>query len=71
MFTLKIYWEQEDFPKYTVYSASKYLVVPIKVGQIRLHLENSSEQDREINVTTGAKVFVMNSHGATVDTIIP
>jgi hypothetical protein len=70
MLTMKIYWPS-DFPNYSVYSVSKYVASKLQDGTWALYLTDPTHPDaREVLLGKGAKAYIMNGNGATVDTII-
>jgi len=67
MFTIKAVWKHSDFPSYSVYTAEKYCVGrrgDTNVTTVMI------DDIREIAVGEGDRVYVMNEHGSTIDTII-
>lgn len=69
MLTLKIKWESPDYPAYSVYTAWKYNVNDMLDGSKSLILFDREDQPTEIGLSNKCKVYVMNSNGATIDTI--
>jgi hypothetical protein len=69
MLTIKINWPT-DFPNYSVYTANKYIVCALEDKTYQLIItDNKDNEIHDIRLGSGCKVYVMNSHGATVDRI--
>ena len=69
MFTIKVEWHSPDFPTYSVHNAEKYTVSYLADGSIQLLTETGLDGQRDIRLSDGAKAYVMNDRGATIDTI--
>lgn len=69
MLTLKVIWPSKDDRNYSVYSGKNYTVTPLKDNTTQVMITGDIEPI-DIRLGTGATVYVMNSSGATVDTII-
>ena len=76
MLTVRVNWgnNSEGFPLYSVYIAEKYTVdtnpeasKPDAEYYTRLLLDDGKH---DIRLGKGSRTFVMNTHGATVDTIV-
>jgi hypothetical protein len=74
MLTIKVYWGPHalDFPLYSVYSGNKYTVsgVENRDGSIADFKHLVIDDSVNIELGKGSRTYVMNSHGATIDTII-
>ena len=68
MLTIKVNWgnNSDGFPMYSVYTADKYSVDHLPTT-VRLLLDDDKH---DILLGLGSRTYVMNTHGATVDTII-
>jgi len=71
MFTVRINWPSDFGPNYSVYSCKKYVVSGLNDGTIVLYLADPNGLDTiDVSLGKGAKAYVMNNSGATIDTII-
>ena len=52
---------------YSVYTADKYTVDGLSKTTVRLLLDDGKH---DIQLGLGSRTYVMNTHGATVDTIV-
>lgn len=68
MLTLKVTWPS-DFVNYNVYSAKQYGVYELSDDTTQLLITGEYAEPIDIRLSHGAKVYVMNDKGATIDVI--
>ena len=67
---LKVVWNREDMPDYTMISCSSYIVrrEVKKDNKVFLHIMTENPE-HTVCVSGNAVVFVMNENGKTIDTL--